>query len=140
MRVDSTARSLLLFDLSTMPVGANVISADLVLCYASISPLAQGRTHELNRVGSAWSEAGVTWNNQPSGAPGSPMPFTVPLAALGCVSIDVTTPLRAWALGGPNYGFRIKDQNEGTGQPTEYITRENPTTAQRPTLNVTFTP
>ncbi|MGH2400347.1 MAG: DNRLRE domain-containing protein, partial [bacterium] len=82
MHVDSTERSFLLFDLSTMPVGSNVASAELVLCDASILPLALGRTHELHRVGSAWTEAGLTWSNQPGGNPGDAIPFNVPLVEL----------------------------------------------------------
>ena len=138
MHVDATERSLLLFDLSVIPVGANIVSADLALCAALIAPGAEGRTHEINRVSSSWTEAGVTWNNQPAGNTGNATQFTVPASA-GCFSVDVAPPLQALAMGGPNYGFRITDQDEGTALLVQYATREHPLPGFQPTLNVTFT-
>ena len=139
MQVDATERSLLLFDLSVIPIGANVSLAQLTLCATSIAPGAEGRTHDINRVSSAWTEAGVTWSNQPSGNIGNATQFTVPASA-GCFSVNVTPPLQALAMGGPNYGFRITDQDEGTALLVQYATREHPLPGFQPTLNVTFTP
>lgn len=139
MHVGANERSLLVFDLSVIPVGANVISADLVLCATSIAAGAEGRTLEANQVNSAWTEAGVTWNNQPGASSGNNTTFTVPTVT-GCFSVDVSQPLRSWAMGGPNYGFRIKDQTEATALPVLFATREDAVPGMRPTLNVTFTP
>jgi hypothetical protein len=139
MHVANIERSLLLFDLSEIPIGANVSSAEVVLCALSIDPGAAGRTHQITRPTSNWTEAGVTWNNQPGGNTGSAMPFTVP-AAPGCLSVDVTPALQALAQGGANYGFRITDQDESSAPHVEYATREDAVPGLRPTLNVTFTP
>ncbi len=65
-------RSLINFDLSSIPTNAKVLSAELSL-YSYDSP-ANG-THSkqsgsnacvLQRITSSWSESSITWNNQPS--------------------------------------------------------------------------
>ena len=104
MRVSNVDRSLLEFDLSSIPGGSNVASADLRLCFTSILPLAIGRTHELNRVTGAWTESAVTWNNQPGGSAGAPVTYAVPLIALDCVHLDVTSGVQAWVGGAANEG------------------------------------
>jgi len=137
MSVDSSARSLVLFDLSVIPIGSDVLSARVALCALTVTAGAGGRTQQINQVSSLWTESGVTWNNQPGGNSGSAMPFTLPATA-GCFSVDVTPALQALAQGGPNYGMRITDQDEGTALLVQYATREDPLPGRRPTLIVTF--
>ena len=139
MHVDAAERSLLLFDLSSVPSGANVITADLVLCVIAITAGAEGRIHELTRVTSTWTETGVTWNDQPGGAAGGPIPLTVP-GSTGCVSVDVAQSVQSWMGGAANYGLRITDKDEGTALLVQYATREHILPGFQPTLNVTFTP
>ena len=141
MRVGGTDRSLLRFDVSGIPNGATVTNAELILCYSSILSLAAGRTHELNRPTSSWTETGVTWNNQPGGNSGSAVTWTIPLIT-GCTSLDVKVPVQDWVTNGNNDGWRITDQNEGSASglaTVEYATREDSVSGLRPTLNVTYT-
>jgi hypothetical protein len=139
MNVGAGSRSLFLFDLSAIPVGASISLAQLTICATSIAPGAEGRTHEINRLASVWTESGVTWNNQPNGNPGIATQFTVPMSP-GCFTVDITPPIQALAMGGPNYGFGITDEDEGTALLVQYATREHPLPGFQPTLNVTFTP
>jgi hypothetical protein len=142
MQISDIKRSLLKFDVSSIPAGSTVTSAELVLCFSSILSLAVGRTHELNLANSAWTEAGVTWSNQPAAAAGQPVTWSVPLIA-GCISVDATVGVQAWVDSGVNNGWLITDQDEpsaGSLSEVQYATREDPATARRPTLNVTYTP
>jgi hypothetical protein len=52
----------------------------------------------------------------------------------------VTSSLQAWVGGTANNGWRITDEDEGTAQHVEYVTREDPVSGLRPTLNVTYAP
>ena len=68
----ATMRSLIEFDLTSIPKGATINSAKLSL-YSFDSPgngkhRLDGGSNEstLSRVTSAWNEDSVTWNNQPS--------------------------------------------------------------------------
>jgi hypothetical protein len=66
----------------------------------------------------------------------------VPLIA-GCISVDATVGVQAWVDSGVNNGWLITDQDEpsaGSLSEVQYATREDPATARRPTLNVTYTP
>ena len=137
MRVDRQERSFIMFDLSSIPEGATVLSATLTLCLPS-NPggAAIGRTHELRRVTSDWSEMGATWSNQPSVADASAK-LTVPAAAQ-CVSVGVADDVEAWLGGVANYGWRISDQTEANGAAVKYSTREEATADLRPRLDVTY--
>jgi hypothetical protein len=52
----------------------------------------------------------------------------------------VTTDVQAWVLVAPNFGWRIADIDEPTAPVVDWGTHENLTTADRPTLSVTYTP
>lgn len=142
MRISDVNRSLLKFDVSSIPSGATVTNAELVLCFSSILSLAAGRTHELNRATSSWAEGSVTWSNQP-GSTGPAVTWTVPLVT-GCTSLDVTAAAQAWVDGSfTNDGWWITDQNESSASilsEVQYATSEDAVLGRRPTLNVTYSP
>ena len=66
----TTARSLLKFDLSSIPSNATITSATLSLYCNTTSSVTQLNSGAnaclLQRITSAWTETGVTWNNQPT--------------------------------------------------------------------------
>ena len=136
-------RSFVSFDLTAIPAGSTVNQAVLTLCFA-VNPIAgaQGRVHELLRAQSAWSELTLTWNNQPgvSGLSGPPATITVPATAQ-CVTFTVTNDVQSSVGGGSNFGWRVSDADEtGPNSDTMYGTRESATAAERPRLDVTYTP
>jgi hypothetical protein len=137
MQVGALERSLILFDLSSVPVGADVEHAEVRLCALAVAVGAAGRTHEIGQVGSFWHEMTATWNNFPSGNPGSNEEFTVPFVN-GCVVVNVTDMIDDLAQGGSNWGMKITDEDEGSALLVQYATREDPTPSRRPTLTVVY--
>ena len=137
MLVGSQEHSFISFDVSSIPASATVTSATLRLCRTNGSGGA--RTHELRPAQSAWTESGLTWNTQPSLAPSGSATISVPSSS-GCVSSDVTSDIQAWVLSAANFGWRIVDTNEATAPQVDWATREDPSSSQRPSLNVTYTP
>jgi hypothetical protein len=134
-------RSLVQFDISSIPAGSTVVSATLRLCYKNDPTAAVGHVHELRQVTSAWTEAGVTWNTQPT-VSGSVTSTVVVPPAQTCVSFAVTADVQAWVDGMSNYGWRLNDANETLSSPSnsKYVTREDSAPADRPRLDVTYTP
>jgi hypothetical protein len=137
MSVGPQERSYIMFDISSILPSANVTSASLRLCRTNGS--GGVRTHELRAVTSAWTESGLIWNNQPTFATSADATISVPSSA-GCVDTDVTVDVQAWVLVAPNFGWRIADIDELTAPLVDWATHENSTTADRPTLSVTYTP
>ena len=138
MLVGSQEHSYLRFDISTIPASANVTSATLKLCRTNGSGGA--RTHELRPATAAWTESGLTWNSpEPSLGGAASATISVPSSAQ-CVNTDVRSDIQAWVLTAANFGWRIADTNEATAQQVDWATREDPSSSQRPSLSVTYTP
>jgi hypothetical protein len=137
MEVQLQERAYVMFDISSIPQGSIVSAAFLTLCRTNAS--GSGTTHELRPATAGWTETGLTWNTQPtlSGTFNSTIP--VP-SSVGCVTIDVQQDVQAWLLGAVNFGWRIADLDEPNAPLVQYATRENPSSAQRPKLDVTYSP
>jgi hypothetical protein len=114
------------------------------------------RTVDLFRVTAAWTEAGITWNNQPFGAtinnPASGSAadtFTIGIGA-GCqntatgayiTGANLTTEVAAFVAGtATNYGWMLRDDVEGsiTAYTQTYSAKDLATLAQAPQLLVTY--
>jgi len=134
-------RSFVTFDLSSIPAGSTVSSATLSLRMKD--PPSASRTLEVQRVNASWSESSITWNNQP-GVSGSAVTTSTGTSAEVWLTWDVTADLQDFIQNqtATNYGWRIKDQAEGSS--TEYkesfYTRdETSETTARPKLSVDYT-
>jgi hypothetical protein len=132
-------RSFVRFDLSSIPAGSTIGAATLTLCMSSWVSDAIGRVHELHLATGSWTETGITWNNQPTVAASTTDTATV---SLGCLDWAVTSDVQDWLDGTSNYGWRVKDSSESSsGLPVAwYYTRESSVTAERPELEVVYTP
>ena len=150
-------RVYLRFDLSqcnpAIPTTAIVRAATLRL-YASALP-SVCRTLDVFDVLAAWTETGITWNNQPFGTtlnnPASATAsdtFAVG-AATGCqnlaagyvVGATVTADVAAWVAGpATNHGWMLRDDVEGsaTARTTTFSAKNLGTLAQAPQLIVTY--
>jgi hypothetical protein len=123
---DANTRALVRYDLSAIPQGAQVTSAYLKL-RMDVAP-AVSRTYQVQRVTEAWTETGVTWNNQP----GTALTVTDSLSTGTTPGVwltwNVTTDVQAMVAGTQtNHGWRVKDQSESASGGTYYgrfITRE----------------
>jgi len=148
----ANVRSLVKFDLSSVPSGSTVNSASLQLYrYSDIGASPVGRTYTADRViTSNWAEASATWNKYDGvnswGSPGGDFTTageasaTVP-ACCGYISWTVTDIVKAWIESDqPNYGFLIKDQVEDASPAVGawFFSRES-TDPNKPILTVDYT-
>jgi hypothetical protein len=123
-------RALVYFDLSGIPADCTIESAALRL-YASSQT--SGRTLRALRITGNWTESGVTWNNQPS----TNSTYATTGSGSGWRQWDVTSQLQAM-LTGSNYGFLIRDANEGGSRRLQqFHSRERG--ENMPQLIITFT-
>jgi len=109
------SRSLIQFDLSSIPAEASVAKATLYLFQVSCCDIGD-RSHIVTvyRTSASWSESSVTWDTQPDYAEayGS---TSVTSGAWQWYSFDVTDLVRGWVDGSfRNYGFMIRGP-EGSG-------------------------
>jgi hypothetical protein len=139
-----TVRSLIKFNLASIPANATITSATLTLynCPSCYYPNHQdlsglGNSVNIKPVLSAWTEAGVTWNTKPtvgSGVSsanfgnGSTANLTLGVASL--VQNMLTT----------NNGFEMSlASNADYYHSANFATRENANAALRPKLCITYT-
>ena len=132
-------RSFVEFDVSSIPAGSTVNTATLTLCAVAVPT--STRTIDLHRITASWVETTLTWNNQP-GVAGSVTDSATTPGSPACMTWDVATDVQLWVDGTANEGWRAKDSVEGQGTKyvTEFATRENGTPADRPILDVNYTP
>jgi outer membrane protein assembly factor BamB len=94
------------FDLSSIPFGANIISAELQL----FDTEGQGGTQTISmyRVTSNWSESILTWNTNPATRSTATASQTYNPSETGYHSWIVTADVQLFVTGTPNYGWCIK--------------------------------
>jgi len=132
-------RSLIHFDLSSIPEGATIESSTL---HAYKSAYTLTPDVYAYRITNPWTETGVTWNNWDSNASiaAGPSAVATTTAAKEWVSWDVTNDVQAYASGtAPNYGWMLNLTD--TTRPSSTIkatfnSREN--TVNPPYLIVTY--
>jgi len=121
-------RCLIKFDISSIPVGATINSAELYVgLVESWDFTDRTRTYTTYRIPSDWSEGTVTWSNAPSPAEayGS---ADVTHDAWDWYSFDVTNLVRAWHDGTyPNFGVMLRGpEHSGSDSSWKaFATREN---------------
>jgi len=147
------------FDLSlcspAIPSSATIRLATMRL-FATVLPTAVCRTVDIFRVTATWTEAAITWNNQPFGttinnpASGSRVDaFNVGTLA-GCqnltanayiVGADVTTDVVAFVAGtATNFGWMLRDDAEGNATALTFTSsaKNLGTASQGPQLVITY--
>ena len=132
-------RSFVEFDVSSIPSGSTVNTATLTLCAVSVP--SSTRTIDLHRITASWVETTLTWNNQP-GVAGSVTDSATTPGSPACMTWDVAADVQLWIDGTANEGWRAKDsvESQGTKYTTDFATKENGTPADRPILDVNYTP
>ncbi len=147
-------RTLIRFDVSSIPSCATVTAADLQLTV--VQKDTSSRTYNVHRLRASWKEGtglsttGVSWTYRDGvrrwTVPGGfvsevPSDSTVTgTTDLAVLHWDVASDVAAWVAGTvSNHGWLIKDAAEGSGT-TEFLfgSRQNGTPAYRPKLVVTF--
>ena len=123
------ARSLLRFNLPSIPSGCSVTGATLRLYTTSG---AAGRTLEVGLVSSSWTETTVTWNNQPATSGSA----ATTASGTGWRELDVAAHVQTM-YGGSNNGWLLRDASENSGTIMDQVIhpREN---TNAPQLVITF--
>ncbi len=134
----SFARSYLQFDLSQIPSGATIQSAQLQLTLKSYSTTTPAQ-FSTQRVDTAWTEGALTWNTQPT------FSDTIQTQSVNYgnpETWDLTTAVQNWLTGTwTNNGFIVKStESIGVQTSRSYWTREAANPTHVPTLTVTYTP
>lgn len=144
------ARTLMYFNLSTIPQGSNIQSATLYL-YSDptvTSSSAGNGNSQLNgsnavyfeRLTSEWSPTIVTWNSQPTVTTTGRVWVGPSSSTTENRQINLTNMVQNW-INDPlsNYGLRMKLENESYYRSRNYGSTEHSNTSIRPRLVVTFT-
>ena len=142
-------RSVIAFDLSTIPVNSTVTSAKLSL-YATndVNSMGQHSTASgpndcwLERITSAWDEATVTWNTQPTTTTQNHVALPASTSATeNYTDIDVKNLLQDMVNNPLNsFGFMFKLQNESYYRRMNFCSSDNTTPNLRPKLVITYIP
>jgi len=126
-------RAIVRFALPAAPTGCTLDSAELRLYAESPKP---GRTIQVQRAATAWSEMSVNWSNQPArtGAIASTASGSDPGWRVWAVTQQVVDMYATGAA----HGFVIFDQVETQDSEQTYRSRESG--SQVPTLVISFRP
>jgi hypothetical protein len=124
-------RGLVRFQMPTVPNGCAVESATLRLHAGSYR---DGRTLQALRVTASWSEAGVTWDNQPATTGAA----ATAASGSGYREWDVKTQVAAMYGTNAPHGFLIRDAAEGQDAEQQFHSREKG--SEPPQLVVRFGP
>lgn len=145
-RADATGtiRSLVQFDLSSIPTNSYIVTADLLLYLVSYGTASE-RNVSVHKVLASWIETGVTWNNQPSHDVTAIA--TTKVADQGTYNggdvwpyfkWNVKTAVQDWANGSPNYGLKMVGDEIQDNSHKNFGSSDTTTVAQRPKLTVVY--
>jgi hypothetical protein len=135
-------RSIARFDIAScnIPAGALLRSASLRLTVTTAP--GSSRTYGVHRVTGTWTEAAVTFQNQPAFTAAATSTVATG-ASPTSLSWSVLADVNAFVAGtATNNGWLVKDATEGSNPAVEtlFAARENPTTANHPVLVIGYYP
>ncbi len=137
-----TSRSFIYFDLSALPVGATIISANLNLyglTSSSNSQLSAGSNScYLQNITSSWTESTVSWNNQPTTTTTNEVTLAQSITtSQNYVGINVLNLVND-QIANSYYGFMLKLLNETTYNSMVLGSSDNTDTTKWPMLQVQY--
>ena len=136
------ARTLISFDLSSIPPGATINSATVHMAIVGGTEIYWTGTYNIHRLMDDWDESAVTWNTQPPYDPvltgSTVISDTNPT---DWVEWDVTSDVGDFVGGTSNYGWLLKlDPESDPNWPGIWCDSSETTTGLPPYLEVTYTP
>ena len=137
-RTAQARRTLVQFDVSSVPAGSVVNSATLELYATAVTG---GLTLNAHRITGTWTETGVTWANQPAYNSTADASIAGGTGA-GWRIWNVAAVVQQWVDGTANYGLVVKASTETGLSATTYTfaSKEYATTTYRPILRINYTP
>lgn len=132
-------RALIRFDTSSIAGGSKVSNATVRL-YLNNDP-SNSRTYGIYSITSAWDEATVTWNNQPSAEGSSTYTTNTGTSNNVWIEWDVTGDVQSMIDGAiTNFGWMIKDSTEEQSptQQSQFNSSNHSTETKRPELVIDF--
>ena len=132
--------SLVRFNLSGIPSGTPIGQAKLWLYMnSSYDPQNIPRIIAVYRVTTAWTESNVTWNTQPGYSSMYYNVVSIPHAAFGWYSVDITNLMREWVNGQySNYGIWLFGNESPIDQNFRGFSTREGAANRRPYLAVTY--
>ncbi|MFY0644895.1 MAG: DNRLRE domain-containing protein [Bacteroidia bacterium] len=144
-------RSMLEFDLNSIPQDAEIVSAKLTLYnYTRVGQpqkddkhiyyLNGGNEFYIERITKYWEEDNVTWNNQPSSTTnGRVLVASTSSEREDKEDIDLTEMVRYWLLHpSENHGIMLKLLNETTERSAQFASSDHSDPAVHPKLVVVY--
>ncbi|MGB3075454.1 MAG: DNRLRE domain-containing protein [Chitinophagales bacterium] len=137
-------RSIIQFDLSSIPPGATVLDAKLSLFYNFVSGSAGQAGNNasfLRRITDSWDENTVTWNTQPSTTNINQVYLPKSTAPDQDYENINVAPLIKDMLANPSqsYGFMIMEEVEAVLSSMKFFSSDVQQASQRPKLEITYT-
>jgi hypothetical protein len=141
LRINSSAKALLRFDLSELPsttVAADVAKATLIFW---VNTVTSAGALQVSPLTSAWTESGVTSNTAPTESATIKTGIATAASASGYyVLVDITNQVQDWvAAPASNFGLVIEPDASATGTFVMIDSKENTTTSHPAYIDITLT-
>jgi gliding motility-associated-like protein len=145
--VQGTVRSLLQFDLSTIPAGATVIHAELTLYawdsntgFGQHSTLGGFNNGLLQRVTTYWDEHTTTWQTQPATTNLHQVAVPVSTSPDQDYTLSVTQLVQDMLSDPENsFGFLLRLTTEVANRRLNFCSSDHPDPSRHPKLTITYT-
>jgi hypothetical protein len=139
-------RSSIEFDLSSVPAGTTITSANLTLYFnptslngSDHSQLSGSNASWLRRITSSWQENTITWNNQPSTTTYNEVNIPAHTTPQQDYVLDVTAAIQGMVdTPSANFGFMIMLQTEQFYRALLFATSDHPNSAVHPKLEICY--
>jgi len=137
------AHTYIRFDLSNIPPGSKITSATLNL-YMYDAP-SSSRKLWCHVITMSWTEAGITWNSQPSVSPTGFSPVYTGMSNDKWLSWNVKSSVQNFVAKDTssyqaNYGWQISDGDEGSSAIEETYFNSKEASSNKPYLEVNYYP
>jgi hypothetical protein len=137
------AKSLLQFDLSSIPINSNIIKAELSLYHNSATGSAGQagiNASKLKKITSPWGEKDVTWSTAPSVAEDGAITLASSTSSTQNYSnIDLTSLVREWRSNPfSNYGLMLELIDQSLFNSMKFCSSDVDDSTKRPKLVITY--
>jgi RHS repeat-associated protein len=132
-------RSLMQFDIASLPYNARIVSANLIL-YGTGNHSGSNACY-LRRLLSSWTESSVTWNTQPTNSSSDQISLSASGSASQSYTVNVTSHVQYMIDNPPNsFGWVLMLQDEATAsaRALAFGSSDISTASLRPRLEITY--